>query len=127
MDFRLFNRFVEWMKEQGYAGDCDTISLAGASKRIVDGEEAQNILLTQLDISIKLHNSGRVILVHHSDCGAYAQSYQFANAEEEKRKQIEDMQKAKDIIKSRHPDVVVVLIWAQLQDEDGKEIKFLEV
>ncbi len=127
MDFRLFNGFIKWMKEQGYAGDCDIISLAGAGKGIVDGGEAQSVLLKQLDISCNLHQSEKIILLHHSDCGAYAQSYKFANAEEEKKKQLADMNKAKKIIVARYSETEVELIWAQLKDKNGKEIVFTQI
>jgi len=124
MDFRLTREMNKWMEEKGYVGNCDLVSLAGAGKAIADGTPEGEVLLNQIALSAKLHNSYCVVLVHHSQCGAYAANYSFANAEEEKTKQIADMKKAAEIIKAKNPGMSVKLIWANLQDDEGREIEF---
>jgi len=37
------------------------------------------------------------------------------------------MKKAKKIIEERYLGVEVVLVWAELQDEDGEQIEFQEM
>ena len=50
----------------------DTIRVAGGAKALAspDGEPEKSFLLDQLRLSRKLHHTGRVILIAHSDCGA---------------------------------------------------------
>jgi len=127
MDFRLWSRVFSWMREQEYLGDCDIVAVAGASKGIADGDEVGNVLLKQIDSSVSLHKTQRVILLHHSDCGAYAKSYQFESAAEEKEKQIEDMNKSVKIIKEKFPEVQIELVWGELMDENGEDIEFSEI
>jgi hypothetical protein len=137
MDFRLRCEMWKWMDAQKYTHDCDVVSLAGASKGIADGGEAEHVILQQIDVAYKLHEVRYVILLHHSDCGAYHASYDFKAeaekdesaqadgwADKEKEKQLEDMKKAKQIIEDRYLGIEVVLVWGQLKDEGGEEIEF---
>lgn len=126
MDFRLRNELMRWVEQSGlFEGGFDVISLAGASKSLADGnDEIKDFFLQQVSVSTELHQAQRVIILHHSDCGAYAKEYTFASREEEKAKQIEDMKKTREIIKGRYPNVEVVLAWGELQNEHGDEIDF---
>ncbi|MFA5080593.1 MAG: carbonic anhydrase [Candidatus Paceibacterota bacterium] len=127
MDFRLQNKTLSWIKENYYFGDCDVISNAGSGKALVDGTpEVKEFILNEIGISYERHGAKNVILVHHSDCGAY-KSYNFANIEEEKTKQIEDMRKEETIIKEKFPDVTIIKIWAQMNDENGNDIEFQKI
>ncbi len=126
MDFRLNTEVEKWTKESGlFEGGFDIISLAGASKSLVDGsEEIKNNFLSNVAVSVELHKVCRIVIFHHSDCGAYAQSYEFDSLEKEKVKQIEDMKKAKEIILEKYPDVEIILVWGKMKDSEGKEILF---
>ena len=126
MDFRLNKEVRKWIAESDlFEGGLDIISLAGASKDLIDGsKEVKNNFLKHIGVSVDLHQVKKIIIFNHSDCGAYAQDYQFSSPEEEKEKQLEDMKKAKEIILEKYPEVEVVFIWGELKDEDGEEIKF---
>lgn len=78
-------------------------------------------MLKQIELSHDVHESKRVILIHHSDCGAYKLSYHFNSPKEEKEKQISDMIRIEKIIKERFPDMSVDKIWAELE---GNNITF---
>ena len=124
MDFRLQNNTLNWLKENGYFGDCDVISNAGSGKALVDeSPETKEFILKEIGISYEKHGARNIIIIHHSDCGAYS-SYNFANEEEEKTKQIEDMRSEETIIKERFPDVTVIKVWAQMKDPDGNNVDF---
>ena len=126
MDFRLCEETKKWtVKSNLFNGGFDVISLAGASKDLVDGnEEIKNNFLKHIGVSVDLHQVERIIIFHHSDCGAYAQDYQFGSSEEEKEKQFEDMKKAKEIILKKYPEVEVVFVWGKLKGEKGEKIEF---
>jgi hypothetical protein len=128
MDFRLQNEIRRWIREQGIVGDYDEVSLAGSAKDIVSGTEAERAhLLKQIKISTNLHCSCQVVLIHHSDCGAYNGAYNFKSVEEEFSQQAEDMQKAEDIIKNKFPEIKVIKVWAKMKDEEGKEVEFIRL
>ncbi len=126
MDFRLRDGLMEWVDESGlFEGGFDVISLAGASKSLADGsEEIKDFFLRQVSVSTDLHHAERVIIFHHSDCGAYAKDYDFVSKLDEKTKQIEDMEKAREIILSKYPNIEILLAWGDLQDEHGDKIEF---
>jgi len=128
MDFRLINETRRWMEEEGLLGDCDVVSVAGASKEIASGSEGgKELLLKQINLSNMLHGAVNIFLLHHSDCGAYKSAYQFASPEEEKAKQLEEMFMAESIIKAKLPNVNIIKVWAEMKDGDGKKVEFSRI
>jgi len=126
MDFRLRDELMRWIEESGlFEGEFDVVSLAGASKSLADGSESiKDFFMEQVGVSVDLHHADRVMIFHHSDCGAYGKEYTFSSKEEEKIKQLEDMNEAKNIINEKYPNVEVLLAWGDMQDEHGKKIDF---
>ncbi len=126
MDFRLYKGTKRWIsKSDLFEGGFDVISIAGAGKELVDGsEEVKNNLMKHIGISVEIHQAKKIILFHHSDCGAYALDYKFSSIEKEKEKQFEDMKKVKAVILEKYPEVEVVFVWGELKDEDGERIEF---
>lgn len=107
-------------------GDCDVVSIAGAVKTLVapgNGNE-QAHLLNQFNISKRLHGISEVILMNHTDCGAYGGRAAFGSEDEEKTKHVEDMKSAGALIKEHHPDVNIRYVLAHL---DGHEVRFEEL
>ncbi|NOQ67884.1 hypothetical protein GQ568_00395 [Patescibacteria group bacterium] len=126
MDFRLYKETRKWIAESDlFEGGFDIISLAGASKDLIDGsEEVKSNLMRHISISADVHKAERIIIFHHSDCGAYALDYKFSSVQEEKEKQFDDMKKAKEIILEKYPEAEVVFVWGELKDEEGEKIEF---
>jgi carbonic anhydrase len=128
MDFRLINKTREWMNQNNLIGDADVVSIAGSSKALVDGnKEIQEFILKQINISYNLHNARKVILLHHSDCGAYKADYDFIDSEAEIAQQLEDMCAAEEIIKNSFEEIDVKKIWAQMKDPHGEDVEFSEL
>lgn len=123
MDFRLNKEMREWIAGSDlFKGGFDVISLAGASKDLIDGsEEIKGNFLKHIGVSVDLHQVKKIILFHHSDCGAYALDYKFNSVEEEKNKQLEDMKKSKEIILKKYPNIKIIFVWGELKDKDGEE------
>ena len=110
IDYRQNGFFKNWLKEQGIEGS-DIISVAGSIKELVHGtKEISDWIISMVKISHDLHHSREVIITCHSDCGAYG----IKDPAEEKNIQIEDLKKAKDIIKKRFPDAEVKAYWLRL-------------
>lgn len=126
MDFRLRDELMRWIDESGlFVGGFDVISLAGASKSLADGnDQIRDFFLQQVSVSTDLHHAERIVVFHHSDCGAYAKDYSFASPEKEREQQIADMKKTREILQSRYPAVEVVLAYGKLEDEHGARVTF---
>lgn len=117
MDFRLQDDIWWWLKSQGITGDSDIVSLAGAVKDLVspEVEEYRKCLLKQIRISRELHGMKRVVLMNHTDCGAYGGRKAFeGDIAKEEKKHIEDMKNAAIIIKNEFPDLEVMLVLIKM-------------
>lgn len=110
IDYRQDGFFKNWLKNNGWENS-DIISVAGSVKELVGKkEEIRNWLLSMIKISHDGHSSREIVLTSHSTCGAYA----IENEEEEKRIQLEDLKKAKEIIEKNFPDMKVSKFWLKL-------------
>lgn len=126
-DFRLINKIREWMNENNLTDDCDVISIAGASKDLVDGsKEVQEFILKQINTSYSLHNVRKIILLHNNDCGAYKTTYSFLDEEAEFAQHLEDMTEAEEILKNCFENIEVKKIWAEI-DPGENEVEFIEL
>ena len=118
IDFRLGKATKQYLEEQNLLGNCDIVSVAGAAKNIASPENdfEREFLMKQIEISKKLHGITDVILMNHTDCGAYGGRSVFASSEEEKKKHFEDMEQAAEMILKKYPDVNVKKILADIDD-----------
>src|SRR5215831_8522855 len=71
-DNRFELGFRKFLKRIGMV-NCDPIKLAGGAKALAspEHESDREFVLDQIRKSIRLHGTKRVILMLHSDCGAY--------------------------------------------------------
>lgn len=103
MDFR-FQKYIRLWQEKELKGKTyDYVSFAGCTKNLPT-------ILKQIEISIKLHNTKEVYLIHHEDCGAYGKKSTYKRHEN-------DLYKAKKEIFSKFPKIKVKLLYLHL---DGK-------
>lgn len=117
----------QFLDEKGLTGDCDLVSLAGAAKSIVDplAPEHRPTLLSQIELAVKLHHISKLILMNHTDCGAYGGAAAFASPEAEHAKHVEELQAAKTVVLEQFPHLEVVLVLASLQED--RTVAFEEV
>ena len=128
IDFRLGKPIKKFLELEHYLGDCDIVSVAGAAKNIsapASPAEAE-FVLKQVDISNRLHHIETVMLMNHTDCGAYGGRAAFASADAERGAHIADMRNAKEIILSRYPNLTVKLTLANINDSGEVKIETIE-
>lgn len=101
IDFRLGRAIKEWMERERLQGDSDIVAAAGAAKNIVEPKNPSDceFILRQIEISKRLHDIKSVILLNHTDCGAYG--------DVPRSKHIEDLGKASVIVESTFPGLTV--------------------
>lgn len=114
MDWRKHsqkNLLSEIQKITG-CGSCDLVSLAGGAKNLVDTEN-RDVILKNIEISQRLHSIQQVILVNHTDCGAYGLSGTIP-------KLVADLETAKHIVSEVFPKLsvktVIVVISAKNEE-----------
>ena len=118
IDFRLGKPIKEYQEREGIMGNCDEPGAAG-------GVKDADFVLRQLDISVRLHNPQEVILINHTDCGAYGGSKVFGSLEEEYKFHVEELKKAKEMILAKYPSLKVKMLLAKIQPSG--EVEFEEI
>jgi len=111
IDFRLGPSIKTWLEKEGLLGDCDIVSVAGATKTF-------DFPSAQLELSHKLHGTSTVILMNHTDCGAYGGRAAFDSDAEETEAHFAAMAAAKIALLEKVPGLDVRTILARLE-EDG--------
>lgn len=110
IDFRLGSAFHEFHDRENLYGDADVISVAGACKGLND--EQGGFLDNQIDLSKKLHDIKTIVLVNHTDCGAYGGCSAFATPEAEREHHTAELRKAKEYLEKKHQGVTVKIMLA---------------
>ena len=88
----------------------DPIRIAGGTKYLASPEQERDrqFLLEQIRISMRLHQTRTVILMLHSDCGAYGGLNAFENdSQREAEHHSQELHRAAQILKSEIPELTV--------------------
>ena len=100
IDFR-FQRFIrDWTDKDLKNKTFDLVGLAGSTKDLAT-------VMKQIDISVQLHHIKEAYLIHHEECGAYGE-------ESTRKRHAQDLEKARDEILSKYPDLKVELYYLHL-------------
>lgn len=117
IDFRFHAGIVEELARIGIKA-FDLKSDAGAVKCLIDGRrEVREWVLENFRIAASLHEVETVVLINHSDCGAYGGSDRFGSAEEEQAFHEDQLSKARAVVEESLPQMKVRTFFAKRQDE----------
>lgn len=101
IDFRLQKHIKDWLtKRFPHAYEFDRVALAGGIFDLYT-------VLSQIDISRRLHHINKVILISHEDCGAYGEAGTYA-------RHTADLARAKDTISRLYPELSVETYYLHL-------------
>jgi len=117
IDFRFAADIKEYLEKENLLGDVDIVAIAGVAKNFVAPAKDSDaeFVMRQLDISKRLHNVGRVVLMNHMDCGAYGGHKAFGNVEDERAAHAADLAKAREMILAKYPDLEVQNVIAHIE------------
>ncbi len=116
-DNRFWKAFHYFLGNEGIK-NFDPIVVAGGTKSIAspENESERAFMMKQIELSIKLHHTPRVILMNHSDCGGYGGLGAFDNNEhQESSFHQEELTKAKKLVQENFPNVRVDAIFVDFQ------------
>jgi len=121
MDFRFHTAIREFLVSLGLRDKYDLVSLAGVTKGLVeDDPSSTEFILKQVDASQSLHKISEVYLIHHMDCGGYGGHSAFNSIEEEKERQLTDLETARKIISEKFPNLEIKKILARIKETGEK-------
>lgn len=108
-DHRFHLGFRKFLKRIGIVHS-DSIQIAGGAKSLVspETEAERQFVLEQIRKSIRLHGTKRVILMVHSDCGAYGGLESFGgDARAEARHHEQELRRAIEHLRNAIPGLDV--------------------
>jgi hypothetical protein len=107
--WKLRNEFFRWLGRKFGVEHFDPVTIAGGPMALAEDDPMRKeFALNEIRISRLAHQTDRVILVFHSDCGAYKEMGKtFASREEELRHHEEACARAKATIMERFPEMMV--------------------
>lgn len=108
-DSRFQGGFSDYLEARELR-NLDIIKIAGGAKSLSspEREEDREFLVRQIRTSIRLHQTPRVFLTAHSDCGAYGGLAAFGNdAKAEAKRQESELTKAVQVLQTAIPDIEI--------------------
>lgn len=109
MDFRFHPEVTITLTHSGYR-QFDLVAIQGASKALVD-QATRDAALLAIETAINLHETKRVIILDHIDCGAFGGSEAFATPEDEAQAHADSLRQARDIVLGQFPGLEVVMVY----------------
>jgi hypothetical protein len=117
-DFRFHLSFSKFLKRVGIERP-DIIKVAGGAKSLASPDPPTNreFVLNQIRLSIRLHATPRVILMLHSDCGAYGGLTRGFGGDErlEAQRQEEELRRAAECVQQNFPGLEVRAYFANFE------------
>ena len=108
-DDRFSPLLESFMREKQFS-HIDLIKIAGGAKDLASPADAsaREYLLDQIAKSIKLHHAPLVILMAHSECGAYDGSM-------DENFYIAELKKAANVVKEKFPEISIESYFADFE------------
>ena len=107
-DLRFNLAFHKFLKKIG-APNYDLIKVAGGAKCLASPENnaEREFVLEQVRKSIRLHQTKRIVLMVHSDCGAYGGSNAFDTSAAESRHHEDELRHAAAVLREVISEVTI--------------------
>lgn len=114
------DRFYKLLKafgKQERLGHIDLIKIAGGAQALAgEASPDRDFVAGQIEKSLRLHGTRRIVLMLHRDCGAYGGSGRFTDADAEAAFFAEQLHSAKQFVQGKFPGITVDTYFA---DFDG--------
>jgi carbonic anhydrase len=125
IDFRIQTALVEYLNSRNLAGDYDRISVAGAVKDLVEPAQPgdRDYLLRQCDTSHNLHHISRVLLINHTDCGAYGGKVSFVGETHERVRHQNDLRAAANLLQERYANIQFETLIAVIRPDGSVQVE----
>ena len=125
IDFRFWKETMKFVEDELGIKSYDFPKMPGAAKAINDCQGETDVPMECIGVPCNLHHAEKIVIVNHTDCGAYGGSKQFnGDSDAEQKFHESELQKAKEKILRYYKDKEVILVYAKLVDE-GENIEFI--
>src|SRR3990167_10639875 len=90
IDFRFQKYIRDWTDKHLTNKTFDLVGFAGSTKDL-------DVVMKQIDISVRLHKIKQIVLIHHEECGAYGK-------QSTPKRHAADLLKAQRTISAKYPN-----------------------
>jgi hypothetical protein len=104
IDFRFRKAVQKFLEEDLNLTDFDLKGDAGGAKELLTDGPVKDWIMRNFQIAFDLHEVNRVILINHTDCGAYGGSKLHGSVEEEKKFHEEQLKQAVAVVRAVYPN-----------------------
>jgi hypothetical protein len=117
MDWRLHPQLENQVRER-VGGSIDLVMVPGGVQALLGNDQpaVRDFLLHSIEISVRLHGIGRLVLANHTDCGAYGGRQAFASDQAEQARHQADLRAARQVIEQRISGLAFDLVLVTLGD-----------
>ncbi len=128
-DFRLQDALRSFLEKQKLLGTVDVVALAGGVQEIAQSERPEGTMtFRQVQSSSDLHQIKEVMLVNHTDCGAYGGREAFSDRSAEMERHTDDLRTARAVVSRAFPELTVRLYIADIKNAHGTpDVEFVTV
>lgn len=126
IDFRFWKETMQFAQQFLGIESYDFPKLPGAAKAINESKDG-DISMMCVGVPCDLHGVEKIVIVNHSDCGAYGGSKKFeGDSQAEQQFHETELKKARGIVREKYPEKEIILAYARLA-EGQEEVEFIVV
>jgi carbonic anhydrase len=105
MDFRFRKTIQSFVENDLKINDFDLKTDGGAVMQLNNDSPVRDWILKNIEIAFNLHAVNKVILINHTDCGAYGGSQKFNHDHKaEFDFHVSELNKAKNFLMTKYPE-----------------------
>lgn len=123
IDFRLRKPLQDFIENELNLYSVDLKTDDGGIKEIYEGGPIREWIFKNMEIAFNLHEVNRVILINHTDCGAYGGKGAFENEEKEPEQHEIQLRHAVSDVRAKFPTKDVEAYLALIADNDTVTFK----
>lgn len=126
IDFRFWKETARFIEEKLRIKSYDFPKLPGAAKALNESTEG-DLASSCVKVPVDLHQVSKIVIINHSDCGAYGGRAKFNDdVEAEQEFHFNELKKARKILADKYPNQEIITVYAELDKEQGA-IEFIIV
>jgi hypothetical protein len=109
IDYRFIEKNHKFLKDNFRNTFFDHFSLAGSSLGFNNNKNWRRTCIDNINLAIKLHNIKKIVILEHSNCGAYIETYNDLRNDIDKEKlyHIANIKKCVNVLKRIYPGIKI--------------------
>lgn len=120
IDYRFIEKNHKFLKDNFINTFFDHFSLAGSSLGFNNNKNWRKTCIDNINLAVKLHNIKKIVIIEHSDCKAYLETYNNLRHDQDREKEyhISNIKQCVKFLKRIYPNINISGYYInRVQDE----------